>query len=189
MPILTAPAVPPGRLSAQPQPLLEGHGLVVRPWRPSDAPVDLHAYTDPAIQRWHVRSMVDADEAAAWIAERHERWQRGAGADWAVVADDAVVGRVGVNALDLHEGIGEPAYWVLPAARGRGTAVRALDLLTGWAFGTLGLHRLVLVHSTRNPASCRVAVRAGYADEGVELARGLHVDGRHDMHRHALVAP
>lgn len=98
MPILTEPTVPPGRLSAQPPPVLTGDGLTVRPWIRSDAPVIHAAYQDAAI------------------------------------------------------------------------------------------HRLGLVHSTRNEASCKVALAAGFAPEGTLRGSGKHVDGWHDMHLHARLA-
>ena len=39
-----------------------------------------------------------------------------------------------------------------------------------------------------NPASCRVAVKAGFREEGVRRGAALHADGWHDMHVHALLA-
>jgi RimJ/RimL family protein N-acetyltransferase len=77
---------------------------------------------------------------------------------------------------------------VLPAARGRQIAARALTVLGGWAFGVLGLHRIEVQHSTRNVASCRVAERAGYPAEGTRRSQTLHADGWHDMHLHARIA-
>jgi RimJ/RimL family protein N-acetyltransferase len=59
---------------------------------------------------------------------------------------------------------------------------------TTWSFDVLGLHRLEINHSTANPASCRVAERAGYIGEGVKRNSALHLDGWHDMHQHARLA-
>jgi RimJ/RimL family protein N-acetyltransferase len=128
------------------------------------------------------------EEALEWIASWPARWAAETGADWAVVdAGDAVLGRIGLRRLDLHDGVGEAAYWVLPHARGRGVAVLALDALARWAFAA-GLHRLELVHSTANAASCRAALKAGFAPEGTLRGQALHEDGRHDMHLHARLA-
>jgi RimJ/RimL family protein N-acetyltransferase len=54
--------------------------------------------------------------------------------------------------------------------------------VSDWAIHQLGLHRLELEHSTRNPASCRVAEKAGYPLESTKRSQGLHADGWHDMH-------
>ena len=118
--------------------------------------------------------------AAGWAVETR--------ADWAVTSDGAVAGRAGFRVVDLAEGWAEVAYWVLPAARGRGVAPRAVAVLTDWAFA-LGLHRLELRHATANEASCRVAERSGYPLEGVARSSVLHEDGWHDMHVHARLAP
>lgn len=53
--------------------------------------------------------------------------------------------------------------------------------------GGLGLQRLRLTHSVENPASCRVAERAGFALEGTMRSALLHEDGWHDEHLHARV--
>jgi [ribosomal protein S5]-alanine N-acetyltransferase len=54
-----------------------------------------------------------------------------------------------------------------------------------WMFRSVGLHRLELSHSTLNPASCRIAEKAGYPYEGTRRQQVLHQDGWHDMHLHA----
>jgi RimJ/RimL family protein N-acetyltransferase len=66
-------------------------------------------------------------------------------------------------------------------------ATAAVGAVSEWAFG-LGLHRLQLRHSVRNPASCRVAAKTGYALEGVLRSALRHADGWHDMHLHARLA-
>jgi RimJ/RimL family protein N-acetyltransferase len=55
-------------------------------------------------------------------------------------------------------------------------------------FATVGLHRIELLHSTCNEASCSVAQKAGYLLEGTKRRHGLHVDGWHDMHLHARLS-
>ncbi|MGW0436658.1 GNAT family N-acetyltransferase [Micromonospora sp. NPDC003197] len=184
MPSLVEPVLPPGCLAALEQPVISAHGVVLRPWQPSDHPAVRVAYADPAIQRWHCRSMTDA-EARDWIAHWSDRWQAETGAGWAVVDSSQVVGQISLRRLVLHEGLAEVSYWVLPAARGRRIAPRALAAVTRWAFATLGLHRVELNHSTSNLASCRVAQRAGFAAEGTKRGEARHTDGWHDMHVHA----
>jgi RimJ/RimL family protein N-acetyltransferase len=170
-----------------PQPVLAADGLELRPWSPGDVDAVVAAYGDPGIQRWHVRSMTP-DEAAAWIGARNDLWSAEKGAEWAVTEEGRLVGRAGLNHLDLTEGIGNVAYWVVPDARGRGIASRATGILGDWSFG-VGLQRLQLEHSTLNLASCRVAERSGYTLEGTLRSYVRHADGRHDMHLHARLRP
>lgn len=184
VPLLTPPVVPPGSLAALPQPEIEADGLLLRPWRPSDRPAVLAGYADPAIQRWHCRSMT-AGEAGDWIAAWPDRWHAETGAGWAVTEAGQVAGQISLRRILLADGLAEVSYWVLPAARGRRIAPRALAALAAWCFGTLRLHRIELCHSTGNLASCRVARTAGFAWEGTKRAEAWHTDGWHDMHLHA----
>ena len=77
-------------------------------------------------------------------------------------------------------GIGEIAYVIAPAARGRGVATSAVRLLSEWAFSRLELQRLELSIRPDNLASRRVAEKAGYRYEGTlrstKLIRGTRVD-------------
>ena len=199
MPSLVSPVVAAGALARLDQPVLAGPGLTLRPWRATDASVVAAAYDEPGIRQWHSRSMT-VDEALAWIGDWPQRWRREAGAGWAIVdaggdgVNDGVdgvggvLGQISLRSIDLAGGLAEISYWVLPEARGRGLAAAALGVLTEWAFGVLGLHRIEVLHSTRNEASCRVAQRAGYPYEATLRSNVLHADGWHDMHLHARVA-
>jgi RimJ/RimL family protein N-acetyltransferase len=183
-------AVGPGSLSGQAQPTIPaGEGLRLRPFRDGDVDLLVSAYADPAIQRWHRRSL-SRDEALEWVRGRAQaRWARETGAEWAVVEDSGrVVGRVGLPVLHLDEGLAEVGYWVLPEGRGRGVAGRALTAMTEWLFA-LGLHRVELMHSVHNEPSCRVAHKNGFELEGTRRSALLHRDGWHDMHLHARLAP
>lgn len=185
MPNLVADVVTPGSLAALPHPTLPADGLVLRPWRLADQPAVVAAYSDPDIQRWHCRAMSD-DEAAAWLAAWPEHWATESRAGWAITTDgDEVAGQVSLRSLQLADGEAEVSYWVLPAFRGKRIAPRALAAMSAWAFGELGLHRVVVRHSVDNAPSCRVATVAGFAFESVQRRSLLHQDGWHDMHVHA----
>jgi RimJ/RimL family protein N-acetyltransferase len=188
MGLLTGPVVAPGSMAGTEQPALVGDGVVLRPWREADLGAVLAGYRDPAIQRWHVKSM-DAGEARAWIDHWPGRGAAETGAGWAVTRDghDAL-GQISLSRLDLGQGAGSISYWTLPQARGAGLAHRGLEALSRWVFGSLGLYRLQASHSTGNPASCRVAEKAGFRAEGIRRGEGWHADGWHDMHGHARLA-
>ncbi|MEV6162838.1 GNAT family protein [Streptomyces sp. NPDC052052] len=195
MPYLVPPLIPAGRLADSAQPdLALGDDLLLRPWRETDAPAVLAAFTDPVIQHWHLRRADSEDEARDWIDAWRSAWYSETGAHWAVVRPASqdggtgqVLGRVALRSLTPALGHAECAYWMLPAARGYGLAPRAVSVLTCWAFDEIGFERLELVHSVRNEASCRVAAKAGFALEGVRRRGHLHADGWHDMHVHARI--
>ncbi|NGN69128.1 GNAT family N-acetyltransferase [Streptomyces sp. A7024] len=191
MPELTQPAIPPGTLTAGPQPALPVPGdgdLHLRPWQDTDAPAVLAAYQDEAIIRWHARRLDSADEAAGLIKQWRDGWAAGTAAQWAIArtTDDACLGRMALRLMDLHEGTAEIGYWIAPTARGTAVAPRALTTMTEWAVAA-GFHRLDLLHSTGNAASCRVAEKSGYPLEGTRRSSALHTDGWHDMHVHTRI--
>ena len=184
MGVLVDPAIAPGSLARMRQPVLNLGDCVLRPWQATDADAVVEAYGDPAIQFWHVRSMTTR-EARAWIEAWPSRWKEETGSGWAIATTSAVLGQISFRRLDLFDGIGEVSYWVAPAARGRRLAPRALCALSAWAFDEFNLHRIELIHSTMNPASCRVAARGNYKLEGTKRGEARHADGWHDMHLHA----
>jgi len=188
VPLLVAPALPAGSLRALEQlTLVVNDRLGLRAWRAGDAATVRKAFGCPDIQRWHVRRMDSDDEARAWIAGWAERWDSETDASWAIADnhDDQPIGQVGLRTISLFEATAQLSYWVLPAARGKGVAVQAVQTLTRWAFETLGLNRLSLQHSTENLASCRVASRTSFRVEGTLRRSMLHANGWHDVHLHA----
>ncbi len=189
MPRLTPPAIPAGSLSQIAQPIVDaGHGIRLRPWSHADGPLLLEVYADPVIQRWHCKSIDDIDEARAILDGWRHEWEVESGAHWAVVTgDDTLVGRVALRGVNFLDGVAEVAYWAVPGRRGHGFVPTAVSGLTRWAFD-LGFQRLSLEHSIANPASCRVAEKAGYRYEGTLAAAARHLDGHHDMHLHAITA-
>jgi ribosomal-protein-alanine N-acetyltransferase len=202
MPSLTPPVIPAGHLAASVQPTIpvdRDAALSLRPWTVADATAVIAAYADPDIRRWHGRTVGTEVEARALIERWRSAWSAESAANWAIVradgadggrapANEAVLGRIALRMIDTEQGRAECSYWILPGARGVGVATRSLGALANWAFEDAGFHRLFLVHSTANDASCRVATKAGFAPEGVERSSLLHVDGWHDMHVHARIA-
>jgi RimJ/RimL family protein N-acetyltransferase len=190
MPTLIPPHLPAGTIAAREQPALTAAGgLLLRPWKLTDAAAVVAAFSDPDIQRWHVRRADSEAEAGRWITQWQSQWRAETDAQWAIVhaGTGELLGRSSLRDIHLDEGWAECAYWTVPAARGCGVAPRALAALAEWAFDVIGFHRLALAHSTANEASCRVAQKSGFTAEGTQVSAVRHVDGWHDMHVHARV--
>lgn len=79
-----------------------------------------------------------------------------------------MLGCAAVTAVNHVHDTGWVSYRTVEGARGGGVAAAGVRALARWAFDDLGLHRLELGHRTNNPASCKVAERAGFAVEGLE---------------------
>ncbi|KAB2587925.1 GNAT family N-acetyltransferase [Streptomyces arboris] len=164
-------------------------GFLLRPWLPADASAVLRAFAPAEMDRQTDRPVSDRADALAWIADRTRERGARTGYSWAVVGEEGgAVGCVAVRAVNQVHGTGWVSYWTTEAVRGRGVAPAGVRALARWAFGDLGLYRLELGHRTDNPASCRVAVRAGFAPEGIERGKLRYGDLRYDVERHARLA-
>jgi RimJ/RimL family protein N-acetyltransferase len=166
--------VPP--LIERPTAPLRDGSVVLRLFDEHDVPRLLEAAADPAIPRLTNLPALESEEwAHAWLERVAELWREGARATFAVAdaATDELLGSVGLRIVD---GNGQIGYWVLPAARGRGIATRALRLVCDWAFSR-GFPRLQLLTEPENDASQRVAERAGFRREGL-LRNYFELKGR-----------
>jgi [ribosomal protein S5]-alanine N-acetyltransferase len=163
---------------------------LLRPWRKEDAPMVVAAFADPDIQRWNMHRMDSEEEALEWIDRWADCWADGSDVGFAVarVDNDVAAGFVALRQIRLQHARAEISGWGIPAARGMGMGARAIQALARWAFDELGLQRLFLLHSTANPASCRMAVNGGFRAEGTLRNFLLHADGWHDMHMHARLS-
>jgi RimJ/RimL family protein N-acetyltransferase len=126
-------------------------------------------------------------DAARWIASQDRGWRDGDRLCFAVLgADDvggcALAGNVGLKNREERGRIGdretaEIGYWTAVVARGRGVAPAAVRAVTDWvfdAFAGTSLRQIMLVHDVDNPASCRVAEKAGYPFREVSPANPPH---------------
>jgi RimJ/RimL family protein N-acetyltransferase len=151
----------------RPDPPLSDGVVALRSWTAADVPALVQACQDPEIPRWTlVPSPYGEADARAYLKRVADGWDAGARATFAVVdaADPAaLLGAVGLHAIEWGRRVADVGYWIAAPARGRGAATRAVDLLAGLAFGTLGLERLELRAHEDNTASHAVARRAGFA--------------------------
>ncbi len=88
------------------------------------------------------------------------RWDDGTAATFAICdAADECAGHVFINLSGERRG--SVGYWLLPRARGKGLATRAVRLVSAWALRDLGLARLALLTEPSNRLSQGVAERSG----------------------------
>jgi RimJ/RimL family protein N-acetyltransferase len=126
-------------------------------------------------------------DAVRWLASQDRGWRDGDRLSFAVLeADDGdgcvLAGNVGLKNREETGRIGERetaeiGYWTAVAARGRGVAPAAVRAVTDWvfdAFAETSLRQIMLVHDVDNPASCRVAEKAGYPFRELSPANPPH---------------
>jgi RimJ/RimL family protein N-acetyltransferase len=154
---------------APPEPPLADDVIRLVPVEPRhEAVLDSLLEDESVLRHTRVPSEPPDGFAATWLGRYLEGWADGSRAGFAIEGHDGEFLGLGLFVHLDHEGRqGEIGYVVAPAARGRGVATRTLRLLTDWGFSGLGLERIELWINVANPASERVAERAGYVREGV----------------------
>ncbi len=161
--------------------------MALRAWAERDAWALVRACSDPLTRRYtSVPAPYTLEDARMFIATGRSATTL----PLAVVdlADDAVLGAVGLHAVDRERGRAEIGYWTAPWARRRGVATSALSLLSGWALDAGGVTRLELFAEPTNLVSQRVAVICGY-ERGDLVRGGIALRGRRrDVIRFALGA-
>jgi RimJ/RimL family protein N-acetyltransferase len=166
------------------EPLVDGP-TALRPWREADVAALVQACQDPEIPRWtRVPSPYGESDARAYMLQRYDAIATATAAPYAIVsaADDTrLLGSIALMDLNWKQRRGEVGYWLAREARGAGHATRAVQMICRWGLEQLGLERIALMASTGNPASQRVAERAGFTREAVLRSSYRGRDGRQDM--------
>lgn len=165
-------------MDGEPGTILTVDELVLRPWRPADAPEVLAVLQDPEIARWVTipQPFLQAD-SEAFIQNSLTMWRDGTGAPFAIVdaATDRLLGAVTRFGPEGHQATF--GLWLAPEARGRGVGTRALRLVADWTFATTAAIRLDTFIMVGNEPSNRMVERAGFRREGVLRAWDLHHGG------------
>ncbi len=154
----------------------EGLPVRLRPALDADTRRWLETCADPDYRRFGAPSFVtvptEPSQAAEKFAGSIEAWAGRAPGTLAIAdaVDDRFLGDISWRwATGEKLAIADLGYVVHPDARGRGVGRHAITLLTRWLLDPdgRGLARVQLDHSTENVASCRVALAAGFAQEGL----------------------
>jgi RimJ/RimL family protein N-acetyltransferase len=150
---------------------VHGIALVLRPWGAEDITCLLDIYRDPLMRQSSRNPVRTEPDAWRWLEAKQRGWSDGSRRSFAVLEDCGdepcrVLGNVVLKGCSAGKDVAEVGYWTAVAARNRGIASQAVETLTSWAFesfGPVGLRRIELLHQVDNAASCRVAVKTGYA--------------------------
>lgn len=155
-----------------PSPLLSDGVVTLRTWgKDDDVEMITAACNDPAIAEFLdlIPSPYTEDDARAYIALCREGWAEGTLTNFAIADAQTgeAMGSIGIRWLEPDQGVAEVGYWVAAGARGRGICTRAVRLVSRWVIAEHGIERLQLRADEQNPASRKVAEKAGFTQEGV----------------------
>jgi RimJ/RimL family protein N-acetyltransferase len=132
-----------------PDPPLDDGVVALRPWGPQDVPL-MDEWLDAA---WLEQALHDGRTLPLAIVD---------------AAGGAVLGSCDLRCPEPDDPErGEIGYLLVPEARGRGAATRAIGMLVDWAFRELGMRRVQALVHPDNPASMAVLERLGFEREGL----------------------
>ncbi len=156
-----------------PDPALSDGVVSLRPPEERDLPAIERGINDPDVIRAFGRPTLAAEQL---LELNRNRWNQDEAATFAICdPGDRCLGHVFVNLVRV--GRGNVGYWLLPEARGKGLATRAVLLVARWALRELALARLGLLAEAWNERSQQVAEHSGFQREGV-LRSYAEIDGR-----------
>lgn len=163
---------------------LTGDGISLREWQDEDLEDLVELLDEPDIARWTpMPSPFDLEAGVAYLKRARQSRATGQRIQLAITLDGGKpVGEMLLFGVDAGLREAELGYLVGAGHRRHGHASAALSLMSGYARGTLGLHRLVLRIDAENQASCAVARRCGYRLTGEPpiLQEGPYGPGRLD---------
>ena len=167
--------------------VLHGPRVTLRPLAEGDVADMLRAVRDPDLRRLTgTHQEFTEPDLAAWVRSRAEAAGR---YDWAVVgrADGGWLGDCSLN--DIDEDNLSAGYRIALSRPGEGLGTEATDLVLGFAFGELGLHRVELEVFDFNVRAQKSYAKSGFAVEGVKRGALLWEGVRHDVVMMAALKP
>lgn len=159
--------------------------LLLRPHAPGDAPFMVRLNADPACVRYTGDTAFGhVSEAEAVVAALQRQWAERRMGRFMVVERDTGE-PVGWCGLKWHDDAQEVdlGYRFVQDRWGRGYATESSRACIAYAWGPLGLDRLVARAMPENGASVRVLEKLGFRFTGAE------VDGGLDVHAFELLRP
>lgn len=150
---------------------LAREGLVLRDWTEADLAAMPDLFDHPDVAYWTPIAS-PFDEAAARTRLDRDRLLRADGT--AILLAVTVDGGAPLGEVMLRrapEGA-EIGYVIGPTHRGQGLAVRAVRVMTAYAFEQLGVRQVVLELEAENAASVAVATKSGFRLLDVPLVEG-----------------
>ena len=149
---------------------LETERLLLRPFGPDDLEALFAIQADESVARWLYNDPRTLEETRELLARKIGGAALHGEGEWLSAAavlrtTGELVGDVSLHWASEAHGQGELGFVVHPEHQGRGYATEASRPLLDFAFGPLGLHRVVGRLEPRNAGSARVLEKLGMRRE------------------------
>jgi RimJ/RimL family protein N-acetyltransferase len=157
--------------------------ITIRPFRAEDS-VALYDAIQESLEelpRWmpDLNRDLTLEEIRVWIGDQANHQADGTAYNFAIVdvRNDQLLGGCGITQINRRHQFANLYYWVRSSCTRQGVATQAVLQLARYGFDELGLQRIEIVMSVDNPASIRVAEKAGAVREG-RLRNRIVAQGR-----------
>ena len=161
-------------------PTLHGQRVNLRWLTQDDAPEIFTVFGDPEVVRfWSSPPFPDVAAASALIDQIQELFKARRLYQWGICSPETgkVVGTCTLFNINAAHRRAEIGFAVAREHWGTGLGSEAVQLLIGFAFGTLDLHRLEADVDPQNARSLRLLERQGFQREGY-LRERWHLPGK-----------
>lgn len=173
-------------------PTIKGSRVTLRRLVKSDAPTLQRNANNAAVARFlplmpHPYGMHDALE---WINTTHRQARRDRGYHFGVTVDNSedIVGVIGLNNVNRKDSNAEVGYWIAEQFWGQGLGREMLNLMLGFCFDQLELHRVYAIVQSNNLGSIKVLEACRMQREGC-YREASRMDGRfHDVYIYGILA-
>jgi len=164
---------------AETLPTLETPRLRLRWLRDDDLPSLFAIFGDPeAMRYWSSPAVTSLDEVAATVERIRTSFATREVLQWGFAdrTTDEILGTTTLHRINWTHRRAEIGYALNRAHWGKGLASEAVGAAIGFAFETLGLHRIEADTDPRNGRSVGVLEKLGFVREGL-LKERYHVGG------------
>jgi RimJ/RimL family protein N-acetyltransferase len=150
--------------------------LLLRPYRPEDAPALFSIFSDPLVMRyWSTPPWASIEQAHRTIEGDIKSLESGQQLRLGIerIDDSTLIGQCTLFNIAPSCRRAEIGYCLASAAWGRGYMCEALQELVRYGFLELDLHRIEADIDPRNAASERLLRRLGFVEEGLLRERWI----------------
>jgi ribosomal-protein-serine acetyltransferase len=112
-----------------------------------------------------------------YIDNSKQRYANHVETGYIIMANDSMIGRIGVYNIDMHNKHASIGYWLDQQWMGKGIITNACKAVITLAFKELGLNRIEIRCGTENYKSQAIAERLGFKKEGI-IRQGEFVNSR-----------
>jgi ribosomal-protein-serine acetyltransferase len=128
------------------------------------------------------------EDALSYIKLLRAQLANNDGLNTLITVDGRIAGSVGMRSIEWRVRSTELGYWLAAEHQGRGIMTAAVGAYLDYAFGVLGLHRVVVHAGTGNSRSRAIPERLGFTYEGTAREAEWLGERVHDLAVYAILA-